>query len=151
MNNDCLICQRINDIKNNSNPYFVKELETGYVVIGDYQTYEGYTLFLCKLHISEIHEFDKSFKLKFLTEMALVGEAVYHAFKAIKVNYELLGNTEKSHIHWHYFPRRASDPKPTGPVWIQGKDYVYNKSNIPSSNKLSELKKLLQLELNRIK
>ncbi|EBN0317014.1 HIT family protein, partial [Salmonella enterica subsp. enterica serovar Typhi] len=28
----CLICQRIERIKVGENPYFVKELETGYVV-----------------------------------------------------------------------------------------------------------------------
>ena len=28
----CLICERINMIKDGTNPYFVKELETGYVV-----------------------------------------------------------------------------------------------------------------------
>lgn len=33
----CFICDRIEMIKNGSNPYFVKELETGYVVIGDNQ------------------------------------------------------------------------------------------------------------------
>lgn len=149
MDNDCLICQRITDIKNNKNPYFVKELETGYVVIGDYQTYEGYSVFLCKLHISELHELDTSFKLKFLSEMVLVGEAVYHAFHTTKVNYELLGNTESSHLHWHFFPRHTSDPKPIGPVWLQGKEFVYNKSNIPSLSKLSELRNKLLIELNR--
>lgn len=30
----CVICDRIQRIKENRNPYFVKELETGYVVIG---------------------------------------------------------------------------------------------------------------------
>ena len=30
----CLICDRIEMIKNGTNKYFVKELETGYVVIG---------------------------------------------------------------------------------------------------------------------
>ena len=33
----CFICDRIKMIKENNNPYFVKELETGYVVIGDHQ------------------------------------------------------------------------------------------------------------------
>ncbi|MBR1765245.1 MAG: hypothetical protein IJ746_07615 [Ruminococcus sp.] len=33
----CLICDRIKMIQNGTNPYFVKELETGYVVIGDNQ------------------------------------------------------------------------------------------------------------------
>lgn len=31
----CLICDRIKSIKEGTNPYFVKEFETGYVVIGD--------------------------------------------------------------------------------------------------------------------
>lgn len=44
----CLICDRIQMIKDNKNPYFVQELETGYVVIGDHQHFEGYTLFFVK-------------------------------------------------------------------------------------------------------
>ena len=46
----CLICERIQMIKEHKNPYFVKELETGYVVLGDHQHFKGYTLFLCKEH-----------------------------------------------------------------------------------------------------
>lgn len=30
----CLICDRIQMIKDEANPFFVKELETGYVVLG---------------------------------------------------------------------------------------------------------------------
>ena len=35
MSENCMVCQRIEKIKRGENPYFVKELETGYVVIGD--------------------------------------------------------------------------------------------------------------------
>ena len=35
----CLICDRIELIRKGKNPWFVKELETGYVVIGDYQRF----------------------------------------------------------------------------------------------------------------
>ncbi len=45
----CIICDRIKMIKDGVNPYFVKELSTGYVVIGDNQHFKGYTLFLSKL------------------------------------------------------------------------------------------------------
>lgn len=41
----CMICERIRAIKNGTNPYFVQELETGYVVLGDHQHFKGYTLF----------------------------------------------------------------------------------------------------------
>ena len=50
----CMICERIRAIKNGTNPYFVQELETGYVVLGDHQHFKGYTLFLCKQHAAEL-------------------------------------------------------------------------------------------------
>lgn len=68
----CLICQRIEWIKAGENPYFVKELETGYVVIGDHQYFKGYTLFLAKEHVTELHHMETSVKLRFLEEMSLV-------------------------------------------------------------------------------
>ncbi len=33
---DCAVCRRIQMIKEGKNPYFVKELETGYVVLGGF-------------------------------------------------------------------------------------------------------------------
>ncbi len=48
-------------IKNNKNPCYVKELETGYVVIGDYQLFKGYTLFLCKVHETELFNLNNEF------------------------------------------------------------------------------------------
>lgn len=55
----CFVCDRINMIKNGTNPYFVKELETGYVVVGDNQHFKGYSLFLYKEHKSKV-EIQKS-------------------------------------------------------------------------------------------
>lgn len=72
----CLICDRIDMIKNGGNPYFVKELETGYVVIGDYQHFYGYTLFLCKEHKTELDQLETKFRNQFLAEMADVAAAV---------------------------------------------------------------------------
>ena len=67
----CFICERIDMIKNNTNPYFVKELDTGYVVIGDNQHFKGYTLFLCKQHETELFYLEKNFRTKFLEEMSI--------------------------------------------------------------------------------
>ena len=44
--NDCMVCNRIDLIKKGENPFFVRELKTGYVVIGDSQRIKGYTLFI---------------------------------------------------------------------------------------------------------
>ena len=117
----CLICERIELIKAGEKPYFVKELETGYVVIGDRQYFEGYTFFLAKEHVTELHHMEAPVKLRFLEEMSLVQEAVSKAFSAQKMNVELLGNGD-AHAHWHIFPRREGDMKGhglngRGPVW----------------------------------
>ena len=127
----CFICERIEMIKKGENQYFVKELETGYVVLGE-----------------------NNFKLKFLEEMSLVGEAVYKAFNAEKINYELLGNGD-SHLHWHLFPRVAGDienygNQGKGPVWWYPMKLMYSDSNRPSTTELSDLKYKLLTELNKI-
>jgi len=147
--NDCLICNRIEQIKNKSNKFFVKELETGYVVIGDHQFYRGYTVFLSKIHCSELHDVDKKFRDKFLTEMATVAEAVYKTFKPNKLNYELLGNTDH-HMHWHIFPRRENDPKSYTAVWAIDKRIRSAEDTIPTDEDLETLKSLLLIELNKL-
>ncbi len=150
MDNNCLICERIKGIQNGKNPYFVKELKSGYVVIGDYQSYKGYTLLLCKKHIDELHKLNETTKIQFLKDLSLVGEAVFNAFKPDKLNYELLGNTDRHHLHWHIFPRRSSDPEPKGGVWLRGRDAVYSEDSKPKENELQDLRNKLLKELNRL-
>jgi len=142
MNENCKICDRIRMIKKGANPYFVKELETGYVVMGDYQFFKGYTLFLCKNHATELNELGLVFRQKFLEEMSAVGEAVFKAFKPQKLNYELLGNTN-SHLHWHIFPRYADDPNPQGPVWVIDENIRCSESAKPTLDELRILKEKL--------
>lgn len=147
----CLICDRIKMIQNGENPYFVKELETGYVVIGDYQHFRGYTLFLCKEHKTELHQLEHSFKMKFLEEMSDVAAAVGRAFGAEKMNYELLGQGD-AHMHWHLFPRVGGDlgdygNHGKGPVWWYPMEKMYDDANRPTPAELEELKARLLAEL----
>jgi len=135
-------------IKEGTNPYFVRELESGYVVLGDFQFYEGYTLLLSKKHVSELHEMPATFKNRFLEEMSLVAEAVYNAFKPVKLNYELLGNLV-SHCHWHIFPRYANDFQPKKPIWVIDETIRRAEHTRPSPEKLDALKKSLERELEK--
>ena len=148
----CLICDRIELIRKGKNPWFVKELETGYVVMGDHQHFKGYTLFLCKEHKTELFELEPKTKMKFLEEMATVAEAVSRAFGAEKMNYELLGNGD-THLHWHLFPRRDGDlegygNRGRGPVWWYPMEKMYDEANRPSQKELEELKGRLKKEID---
>ena len=99
-----------------ANPYFVAELETGYVVLADNQYVPGYSLFISNTCVPELHELPRDRRSRFLEEMALAAEAVFRAFEPRKLNYELLGNSV-AHLHWHLIPRYADDPKPAWPIW----------------------------------
>lgn len=150
----CAICDRIKMIQEGRNPYFVKELSTGYVVIGDNQHFEGYTLFLCKVHETELFHLDHLKKMKFLEEMSIVAEAVSKAFQADKMNYELLGNGD-THLHWHLFPRREGDIENygnhgKGPVWWYPMEKMYCEDNRPSCKELERMKVKLLSELEKL-
>ena len=139
----CLICERIELIKQGKNPHFVKELETGYVVIGDGQYFKGYTLFLAKEHVTELHQMEYETKIKFLEEMSIVQEAVAKAFQAEKMNIELLGSGD-AHGHWHLFPRKAGDMKGyghngRGPVWWVPWEEMSSEEYQPKENDLLQL------------
>ena len=150
----CLICNVIDMIKRGENPYFVRELETGYVVIGDHQHFKGYTLFLCKQHNTELFYLDKDYAAKFMQEMVLVAEAVKNAFGAEKMNYECLGQGD-AHLHWHLSPRRAGDidnfgNNGKGPIWWYPMEKMYDDANRPTEQELTELKRKLLVELEKL-
>lgn len=150
----CLICDRINMIKSGNNPYFVKELKTGYVVIGDNQHFFGYSLFLCKWRKTELFHLDNDTKSEFLNEMSIVCEAVAKAFGAEKMNCELLGNGD-AHLHWHLFPRVEGDIENygnngKGPVWWYPIEKMYSDENRPSSSQLEDMKNKLRLEIEKL-
>ena len=142
----CLVCDRIEKTREGKNPYFVKELKTGYVVIGDHQRFEGYTLLLCKEHATELSQLAPDFRDAFLKDMAVTAEAVQNAFHPDKLNYELLGAGKGRHMHWHIFPRRQGDTPSPGPVW-QVQD-MNDDRWLPSPEKLEELKAALRRELD---
>ena len=150
----CIICDRIQMIKSGTNPYFVKELDTGYVVIGNNQHFRGYTLFLLKEHLTELFELKDDIRAKFLDEMTVVAEAVAKAFGAEKMNYECLGNGD-AHLHWHLFPRVNGDlggygNNGRGPVWWYPREKMYSDDNRPNDEELKIMKQTLRKEIEML-
>lgn len=145
----CLICERIQMIKNGTNPYFVKELSTGYVVLADYQRYPGYTIFLCKMHVEELHQLPYDFRIRHLTEMSIVAEATYQAFHTDKMNHAMLGNLDP-HVHWHLIPRKNGDLPENAPIWSLSKDELFKDCYRPKETELKEMVITLSSEIDRL-
>jgi diadenosine tetraphosphate (Ap4A) HIT family hydrolase len=148
VNGPCLICERNREILEGMNGHFVCELETGFVVLGDFQFFRGYTLFLAKRHVAELHQLEAGERERFLIEMSLVAESVYRCFKPVKLNYECLGNAEP-HLHWHLFPRHADDPSPGTSSWKVDKSVRYAERFRPDASELKRLRVELLSELRR--
>lgn len=95
-------------------------LPSGWAVMGDVQFLKGYSLLYPDPvvdHLNAFPSFDA--RNEFLRDMALLGEAVLEVTKAVRINYEMLGNVEPA-LHAHVFPRYADEPEElrTKPVWF---------------------------------
>lgn len=137
MHTSCGICSWIKELP--TSPFLIKEFSTGYAVISKYQYYKGYTLFLCKEHVVELHELSAKKRKIFLDEMSEVAKAVYHAVRPDKLNYELLGNTEP-HMHWHIIPRLRSEKEFQRPIWVVDKNIRQSDETYPSMEDVDKLK-----------
>jgi diadenosine tetraphosphate (Ap4A) HIT family hydrolase len=114
----CGICALIDRCRSSSFPDFVAELPNSFVILGDAQFYRGYCVVFARSHVSEIHLMPPEEARALFDETVAVGRAVAASTNPLKLNYECLGNIEP-HVHWHVFPRFASDPMRSAPVWVR--------------------------------
>jgi diadenosine tetraphosphate (Ap4A) HIT family hydrolase len=145
---DCYICDWISRINVDEKKYFIAELETGYIFLSSkWQYFRGYTFFISKIHVSELHLMPIEFRKQFLFEMTVVSEAVQNVFKAVKINCESLGNS-CSHVHWHIIPRYENDPLPEKAIWNIDRSII--ESVTMSDDELSVMQRMLTAEIKEL-
>ena len=93
-------------------PARVARLESGWVVMGELQVLAGYCLLLPDPVVAHLNLLPAESRRCFLTDMALVGDAVLAATGAVRINYAMFGNLEPA-LHAHVFPRQAAEPETT--------------------------------------
>lgn len=112
----CPICTQIEECQRGTHPRLIAEMPSGWAISGQSQLFRGYSLLLCKMPVTELHELPMEARRQFLDDMSALAQAVYEATQPRKLNYEALGN-QAAHFHWHILPRHADDAHPTQPVW----------------------------------
>ena len=97
----------------------VARLSSGWLVAGERQNLPGYCLLLPDPVVGNLNDLDEPARQRFLLDMAKAGDAVRRAFQPLRLNYEILGNSEPA-LHAHIFPRYAWEPRVlrTKPVWF---------------------------------
>ncbi|VVM70089.1 HIT family protein [Pseudomonas fluorescens] len=114
-----LISQRVDLARNGANDKVICRMASGWAVMGDVQFLPGYCLLLPDPVVPSLNDLDTEARTAYLLDMARLGDAVLQATGALRMNYEILGNSEPE-LHCHIFPRYASEPEHNikMPVWF---------------------------------
>jgi diadenosine tetraphosphate (Ap4A) HIT family hydrolase len=114
-----LIHRRVEECRAGTNPRTIARVSSGWVVLGDAQFLRGYCLVLPDPVVPHLNALDPSERSTLLFEASVVGDALLEATKAVRINYEILGNLDPA-LHVHIFPRYSDEPEDlrTKPVWF---------------------------------
>jgi diadenosine tetraphosphate (Ap4A) HIT family hydrolase len=132
---DCPICRSI------ATDAAVAELEVSRVMMSADAPMRGYVWLPFRRHVVELHELTEPEGAAFMRDVQRVSRAIAAATGAVKLNYEIHGNTVP-HLHLHIFPRYVGDPFEGGPVdprAIQGPVYGAGEYEALRARVVSEL------------
>jgi diadenosine tetraphosphate (Ap4A) HIT family hydrolase len=87
----------------------VARVPSGWVVMGEQQVLPGYCLLLPDPVVPDLNALAGVARSRFLTDLAVVGDALLALTAAIRINYAIFGNVEPA-LHAHLFPRLPSEP-----------------------------------------
>lgn len=110
----CPVCR---SIKHPAPPVLLKELEYSWTEC--YQEAQGRLFGKChvlsKKHSEHFYDLPKEDMANFMSEVQKVAKALHQVTGAVKINYELHGNS-MPHLHVHLFPRYMDDDFPGAPI-----------------------------------
>lgn len=119
---NCPLCDRVEKTRNQTYPYLIHEFKNSYLMLGEHQFFQGYSVLVSKDHYREMTDIPEPKRSEIFQEMMLASKAIELAFNPKKMNMCSLGNVV-DHVHWHFFPRYASDPQFFDPPWLRMKEF----------------------------
>jgi diadenosine tetraphosphate (Ap4A) HIT family hydrolase len=93
-------------------PAAVARLRSAWVVMGERQVLTGYCLLLPDPVVPHLNALRPELLRQFLSDMALVGDALLTVTAAARINYAIFGNVDPA-LHAHIFPRHSTEPAAT--------------------------------------
>lgn len=117
------IHRRVAAARRGENPRVVARMASGWAVLGDAQFLRGYCLLLPDPPPPTLNDLVGEQRVRFLSDMARLGDAVVSVCRPLRVNYEILGNLEPA-LHAHVIPRYPDEPEAlrTKAVWLYPAD-----------------------------
>ena len=104
----------------------VARLETSWVTMQEAAPIRGYVCLVSQLHAVELHDLPHATAAALMLDARRVSKALAAATGAVKLNYEIHGNT-LPHLHMHFFPRYRGDQfegQPINPRLVKNPVYA---------------------------
>jgi diadenosine tetraphosphate (Ap4A) HIT family hydrolase len=98
----CPICRRREPVD------VVAELEGSWVTMQEAAPVPGYVCLVSQTHAVDLHDLPERAASAFMRDARKVSMAVASVTGAVKMNYEIHGNSVP-HLHMHFFPRYRGD------------------------------------------
>jgi diadenosine tetraphosphate (Ap4A) HIT family hydrolase len=98
----CPICRRREPLD------VVAKLEASWVTMQEAAPVPGYVCLVSQTHAVELHDLPEARASAFMRDARKVSMAVASVTGAVKMNYEIHGNSIP-HLHMHFFPRYRGD------------------------------------------
>jgi diadenosine tetraphosphate (Ap4A) HIT family hydrolase len=90
----------------------VGRVSSGWVVMGERQVLPGYCLLLPDPVVPHLNALPPMLRDQFMSDMALIGDALLAVTGSMRINYAIFGNVEPA-LHAHIFPRDSAEPEAT--------------------------------------
>jgi diadenosine tetraphosphate (Ap4A) HIT family hydrolase len=104
------IHRRVAACRAGTDPTLIARLPSGWAVMGDPQVLRGYCLLLPDPVVPHLNALPPDGQVAFLADLARLGQAVFEATGAIRINYAMFGNLEPA-LHAHVHPRYSDEPE----------------------------------------
>jgi diadenosine tetraphosphate (Ap4A) HIT family hydrolase len=87
----------------------IGRMPSGWVVLASRQVLPGYCLLLPDPVVPHLNALQPASRDQFMSDMALIGDALLAVTGGVRVNYAIFGNVEPA-LHAHIFPRDSAEP-----------------------------------------
>ena len=95
---------RIGSAIEGSNPTVIAEMESGFAAMADMQFLPGWCVLLPRRAVGSLNALSDAERRSFLFDMSVLGDAVLNVCNPVRVNYDILGNSDQ-YLHAHVYPR----------------------------------------------
>lgn len=112
------IHQWVEAAREGSNPRVIAKLNGAWLLMGESQFLRGYMLVVPDPVMPDLNAMALPARDRLLQQVGIVGDALLASTRAIRINYEILGNLQPA-LHVHIFPRYEDEHEDlrSKPVW----------------------------------